>query len=346
MKLFDCIRCLKTLNQRQSSRQRNCETTDPLVMTKRPPTRRQRYQPHHRRFEGPQKVASSRSNARFLTTIRSFSASWKRRGLARTKSKHEIRTKPRKLTNDEIKSKGVGIPKTVNGIHLKRKRKIPAKSVEMSNGNDTGRWEEVNVAGRRAGELEREYYEHLEALKFLIDPPPCFRNTETRQNFENKLNSLDFRRMNTVAIPAGSDTNGYQHLEGPNGFQSSIRENNLLDRRSYADTLDRIVEEHLKIERTMMDLFVRAPILKSRHGEQVLSPARENKTVRFMDEVERSGTSVERGKEGLRPEGEGREAAGMEFDNLVKTEEISDFSRDRIPNECSNVFDVETRNGR
>ncbi|XP_018344557.1 PREDICTED: uncharacterized protein LOC108749952 [Trachymyrmex septentrionalis] len=354
MKLFDCIRCIKTLNQRQSSsqRQRNCETTDPLVMTKRPPTRRQRYQPHHRRFEGPQKVTPSRSNARFLTTIRSFGASWKRRGLARARSKREIRTKPRKLiNNDEIKSKDVGIPKTANGIHLKRKRKIPAKSVETSNGtdDDTGRWEEVNVAGRRAGELEREYYEHLEALKFLIDPPPCFRNTETRQNFENKLNSLDFRRMNTVAIPAGPETNGHQRLEGPNrGFQSSIRENDLFDRRSYADTLDRIVEEHLKIERTMMDLFAfRAPILKSRHGEPVSPGSRENKTVRFKDEVERSGTSVERWKKGgLRPEGEGREAAGMEFDNLVRTEEISDFSRDRIPSESSNVFDVETRNGR
>ncbi|KYN03934.1 hypothetical protein ALC62_05235 [Cyphomyrmex costatus] len=340
MKLFDCIQCLKTLNQRHSSRQRHCETTDPLVMTKRPPTRRQRYQPHHRHFEGPRKVTSSRSNARFLTAIRSFSASWKRRGLART-----IRRKSRKLTNDEIKSKSVGIPKTANGVHQKRKRKIPAKSVETSKGNDNGRWEEVNVGGRRAGELEREYYEHLEALKFLIDPPPCFRNTETRQNFENKLNSLDFRRMNTVAIPAGPETNGYQALESPSGFQSlKIHENDdWYDRRSYADTLDRIVEEHLKIERTMMDLFVRAPILKSRHGEQV-SLARENKTVRFKDEVEHSGTSVERWNEGLRLEGEGREAGGMEFDNLVKTEEISDFSRDRASNKSSNVFDVETRN--
>lgn len=242
----------------------------------------------------------------------------------------------------------MGIPRTVNGVHLKRKRKILAKSVETLKCNDTGRREEVNVAGRRAGELEREYYEHLEALKFLIDPPPCFRNTETRQNFENKLNSLDFRRMNTVAIPAGPDANSYRDLGSSNEFRNSIRENdNSYDReRSYADTLDRIVEEHLKIERTMIDLFVRAPILKSRHSEQV-SPARENKTVRFKDEVvERLRTSVERGKKGLRPEGEGREAGEMEFDNLVKMEENSDFFRDRAPDENSNVFDVETRNGR
>lgn len=344
MKLFDCIQCLTTLNQRRSSRRRSCETTDPLVMTKRPPTRRQR--PHHRRCEPAQKVTLSRSNVRFLTTIRSFGASWKRRGYARTRSKREIHPKSKRLVgDDEVRSKGVGIAKTVNGVHLKKKRKIPAKSVETSKGNDTvGRREEVSVAGRRAGELEREYYEHLEALKFLIDPPPCFRNTETRQNFENKLNSLDFRRMNTVAIPAGPGTNGRRDLgKIPNGFRSPIRESDGSHGRLYADTLDCIVEEHLKIERTMIDLFARAPILKSRHGEQV-SPARENKTVRFKDEVERSGTSVERWEEGLRPEGEGREAGGMEFDNLVKTEENSDFPR--TPGESSSVFDVETRNGR
>jgi len=343
MKLFDCIKCLTTLNQRRSSRRRSCETTNPLVITKRPPTRRY---PHHRRSELAQKSTSSRFNVQFLTTIRRFGASWKRR---RIRSKHDTHTKSRKLLagDDEVRSKSVGIPRTINGVHLKRKRKIPEKSAETSKGNDTERREEVIVAGRRAGQLEREYYEHLETLKFLIDPPPCFRNTETRQNFENKLNSLDFRQMNTVAIPAGPETNGYQDVGNPNGFRSPIRENkSSYDRgRLYADTLDRIVEEHLKIERTMIDLFVRAPILKSRHGEQV-SPARENKTVRFKDEVERSGTSVEGWEKGLRPEGEGREDGGMEFDNLVKTEENSDFSRDRAPNESSSVFDVETQNGR
>lgn len=356
MKLFDCIQCLTTLNQRHTSRRRSCETTDPLVMTKRPPTRRQR-RPHQRRStEQPAKVTLSRTNVRFLTTIRSLGASWKRRGgIARARGKHETRSKSKKLIgDDQVGLKSVGIPMTVNGVHLKRKRKIPVKSVETSKGNDTGRREEVNVAGRRAGELEREYYEHLEALKFLIDPPPCFRNTESRQNFENKLNSLDFRRMNTVAIPTGLGTNGHRDLGIPNGFRSPIRENDSLrdDReRSYADTLDRIVEEHLRIERTMLDLFVRAPILKSRHGEQV-SPARENKTVRFKDEVERTGTSVERREEGLRPEGEGRETAGggggvMEFDNLAKIEENSDLSRDRTPpDESSSLLDVETRNGR
>ncbi|KAL0127131.1 hypothetical protein PUN28_005424 [Cardiocondyla obscurior] len=334
MKLFDCIQCLATLNRRRSSR-RSCETTDPLVITKRPPLRRQRYY-SYRRAES-QKIASSRSNVRFLTAIRSLGISWKRRGSSRTRGKHEACPKSARLLagNDQIGSTTVGIPKAVNGVRLKRKRKILAKGVETSN----GRRAEAGVAGRRAGELEREYYEHLEALKFLIDPPPCFRNTETRQNFENKLNSLDFRRMNTVAIPAWPETYGRRDLGwGPSGFRSPRRENGSGGRaRTYADTLDRIVEEHLRIERTMLDLFARAPILKGRHGGQV-SPARENKTVRFKDEVER--TAVGQWAKGLRPGGEGR--GGMEFDNIVK--DYSDFSR--APGESSNVFDVETRNGR
>lgn len=272
-----------------------------------------------------------------------------------SRAKDKLETRPKKLLvkNDEVASRYVGIPRTFNGVHL-RKRKIPA-SVETLRVNDTGQKGVDGIAGRRVGELEREYYEHLEALKFLIDPPPCFRNTETRQNFENKLNSLDFRRMNTVAIPEGPGANRFQKLKSsPDGFQSPswslTCENGVsheVCERSYADTLDRIVEEHLKIERTMLDLFVRAPILKSRHGEQVSLAGRENKTVRFKDEVKRSGTSVEHG-EGLRLGDEGSE--GVRSNNRVKTEitkeEGSDFCRDRPPGESSNVFDVETGNGR
>lgn len=348
MKFFDCTKCLVTLNQRRSSRWRGCnETTDPLVMTKRPPTRRQRH--HRRRSESVQKIASSRTKARFLTAMRSFSASWKRRAARMSNAKNKLETRPKKLLvrNNEVESRYVGISRTLNGVHS-RKRKIPA-TVDTSRVNDTGQKGDDGVAGRRAG--EREYYEHLEAFKFLIDPPPCFRNTETRQNFENKLNSLDFRRMNTVAIPAGPETNRFQELKSsPDGFRNSTCANGVsydICERSYADTLDRIVEEHLRIERTMLDLFVRAPILKSRHGEQVSFAARENKTVRFKDEVKRSGTSVEHGEE-LRLRDEGYEGVGS--NNRVKTEiakkEGSDFCRDRPPGDSSNVFDVETGNGR
>lgn len=223
--------------------------------------------------------------------------------------------------------KRVGIRGTLNGIHL-RKRKAPTSVGE------------VGIAGRRAGELEREYYEHLEALKFLIDPPPCFRNTETRQNFENKLNSLDFRRMNTVAIPEGPESSP----DGSGGW-SAIRENGGLRdaERSYAATLDRIVAEHLRIERTMIDLFARAPILKSRHGEQVPAP-RENKTVRFKDEVERTGTSVSQRKDS-RLDGEGC-CEGVKSNDRAEREIAKAGSDARRSGGNSNVFDVETTNGK
>ncbi|XP_067209033.1 uncharacterized protein CAP isoform X7 [Linepithema humile] len=317
MKLFDCARCLTTLNQRRSSQRYGCETTDPLVMTKRPPTR------HHRRSESAQRISSSRPNGRFLSAMRSFGASWKRRRIIRmsgAKNKPDSRPKKPLVRNDEGRLKRVGIRGTLNGRFNLRKRKVLA-SVEA-----------VGIAGRRAGELEREYYEHLEALKFLIDPPPCFRNTETRQNFENKLNSLDFRRMNTVAIPEGPESS-----LNDSGRWSAIRENGDLrdTERSYAATLDRIVAEHLRIERTMIDLFARAPILKSRHGEQV--PAqRENKTVRFKDEVERTGTSVGQ-QEDSRLDGEGCE--GVKSNNRVKREIAKARSGGN-----SNMFDVETTN--
>lgn len=268
-----------------------------------------------------------------------------------TAARSQLETRPRpkkllvKLERDRSRNR-VGIPRA----YLSRGERVSVETSPSSVGNDTG--QEDGGAGRRAGELEREYYEHLEALKFLIDPPPCFRNTETRQNFENKLNSLDLRRMNTVAIPEGPVANrAARAARALNGFRTSwrpIRGNGgscVLDReRSCAKTLDRIVQERLRFERTMIDLFVRAPILKSSHGEQVLL-ARENKTVRFKDEVERSGTSVGQW-EGSRPEGEGCE--GVDSSNSVNMEMTRNKGSDGdgILGESSETFDVETRNGR
>lgn len=265
------------------------------------------------------------------------------------RSKLEARPRPKKkllAKTDRDRPRRVGIPRTFNRAYLRKE----IVSVETPGGNDTG--QEDDAGGRRAGQLEREYYEHLEALKFLIDPPPCFRNTETRQNFENKLNSLDLRRMNTVAIPEGPAANGHRDSKRLNGFRtswSSIHEDggSCGDReRSCAKTLDRIVEERLRIERTMLDLFVKAPILKSGHGEQ-MPCARENKTVRFKDEVERSRTSVgQRGGSG--PEGDER-CDRVESNNRAKTEitgkKESDTCRDGLLGESSEMFDVETRNG-
>ncbi|KAG7208438.1 hypothetical protein KM043_014665 [Ampulex compressa] len=40
-------------------------------------------------------------------------------------------------------------------------------------------------------ELEREYRQHLEALKFLIEPPASFRNDKTRENIRQRLHNVE-----------------------------------------------------------------------------------------------------------------------------------------------------------
>jgi hypothetical protein len=247
------------------------------------------------------------------------------RGLGMRTSSSKPAGTPRssKLLIDETRSRRVGIPGTLNGVRLRGRRKV-----ETSVADDIGQ-EGAGLAGRKSGELEREYYEQLEALKFLIDPPPCFRNTETRQNFENKLNSLDLKLMNTVAIPDGvaGIPNGYREARGHGRFYRPDLE------RSYVDALDRRI----------IHLFaMKAPILKSRQSEQVA--ARENKTVRFKDEVE--GTQAHVGQ-ALRLDRESCEAGGAETSDRAKTE-IPKEGPDDVgrPRGSSCAPDVETRNGR
>lgn len=246
--------------------------------------------------------------------------------------KPETARSARELLADEIV--GSGFPRTgmLNGVHPGRGRR--KHSVETSVSNDTGP-EGAGLAGRRAGgELEREYCEHLEALKFLIDPPPCFRNAETRQNFENRLNSLDLRLINTVAIPgeAAPTAASRRRRRGFRWRTADLCENGDLG-SSYENALDRFAD------RAMIGLLVKAPILKSRPGEQS-SPARENKTVRFKDEVERTGRiSVDQRGGWRRREGEGCDGTGS-----------NDRAKIEIPRERPHVrpWDdlEETRNGR
>lgn len=125
--------------------------------------------------------------------------------------------------------------------------------------------------------------EYQQALKFLIEPPARFRNDETwgeRRGGsleEKKLNTLDLKRMNTVAIPALDfsrsvailgdrgrvDTRGNGGGSGLGGFGGGLG----------------------------IDLLVGAPILKGRRaGEGVLFS--EGKSVRFKDEQEEHGRGM------------------------------------------------------
>ena len=175
---------------------------------------------------------------------------------------------------------------------------ILAAGVEagLTNGS---RLEDGNGSGELSRrELEREYCEQLEALKFLIEPPACFRNVdEARQNLENKLNTLDLRRMNTVAIPtgelyAGSVSVLRERMKncGENGVERIFQTRKSNFQKFRADTVD---DKRLNIEQTVIDLLVRAPILKNRkldgvrHG--MFFNVNESKTVRFKDEHDDAG---------------------------------------------------------
>lgn len=352
MKFFDCTQCLMVLRPRHSSRRYSCQTMDPLVTTKRPPDCYHRY--NHYRPESGQGI-SVKPATRLLTIIRGFGVPWRKRGrITRMANKNtkssELKRQPKRkriLRGEKSRLKCVRTPKSLNGVHLK-KREI--MSAETARGNDTG--QEDDVSGSSARALEREYYEHLEALKFLIDPPPCFRNTETRQNFENKLNSLDFRRMNTIAMPEVPTTNVDQDSKNLNEFcpsWSSSHKNGITCKnrgRSYVEAIDCIVAEHLKFEQTMFDLFVKAPILKSKPREQMLL-VRENKTVRFKDEVEKTKMSIEQEK--LKSKNVCREIEEYGLNRIkiaVASKQESHVCQDVILGESSKLFDVETRNGR
>ena len=150
-------------------------------------------------------------------------------------------------------------------------------------------------------DLEREYDEHLEALKFLLERESPFENAEERRNSRNALNTLDFRTINTVALPENITRNeAWNVFDFRENLQSSFCgvPESMLEMfpsgdpkeraRLFRESVDRVIQENRKIEEAMMSLLGRDPILKktksclSREG----SPAsrKEMKTVRFKVE--------------------------------------------------------------
>lgn len=218
--------------------------------------------------------------------LRSFRSSWKRDRTIEARNRLEIRkwSKKRELARNRVKRS--------------RYKNREAVFVRSRKNNSSTPVNGCKEDGNGSRELEREYYEHLEALKFLIEPPASFRSDETRQNFENKLNTLDFRRMNTVAIPETVDefydSKIYGKMKNPD---SGILKVNGKRKSGFRFSND----ESLDIERTMIDLFVRAPILKSKKMEAVrgilFNDVKECKSVRFEDENEDKDELDEEGKE-------------------------------------------------
>lgn len=145
--------------------------------------------------------------------------------------------------------------------------------------------EDLNSRGERRwsirGGLTDGGEEGGEALKFLIEPPPRFRNDETwgggrrrRRKIleEEKLNTLDLKRMNTVAIPALDFSRSVAAIFDHNGGQSAVSRCNGGGGGLRIDLC-----------------FVGAPILKrgkGRAGEGSVVLLSEGKSVRFKDEQE------------------------------------------------------------
>lgn len=145
--------------------------------------------------------------------------------------------------------------------------------------------EDLNSRGERrwsirGGLTEGGEEEGGEALKFLIEPPPRFRSDETwgggrrrrRKILEEKLNTLDLKRMNTVAIPALDFSRSVAAIFDHNGGQSAVSRCNGGGGGLRIDLC-----------------FVGAPILKrgrGRAGEGGVVLLSEGKSVRFKDEQE------------------------------------------------------------
>lgn len=232
------------------------EGFDTLVTAKRP----------IKRSKPAENVPSGSRESRFLSLVRSIRSSLKR----------NRRFRPRRLEAylRDQKSRANSSKSSVDERGVKdivHKVNSSIKIVEIEEG----------VTGKKR--LKRDRCEQLEPFKLLIEPPVSFRNDESRENFENKLNTLDLRRMNTVAIPVADPFDpgsiiyswSNQRIKNRETTSESQKRRSSFE-RFYADTKD--------IQRTMIDLLVRPSILKKKKVEAVRSILFETKTVRFEED--------------------------------------------------------------
>lgn len=268
MKFLACSRCFSSVDEATASRQ--AEVLNPLVITKRPVPKLL--------HENHSLKTSFAPKSRFPGVLRVLSAPWRRRKKLRPKVRLETRHKTKK--RDLVKERGLKYDekKSKRTNEFSRNYQVKKRRFDQSDEDNLR-----NYHARRHEELEREYNEHLEALKFLIDPPDCFKNPEMRQNFENKLNTLDFRRMNTVAISSDFNSNGGRKFD-----YYSPKEDVYSQKGKFSVNLDEFVQEHLKIEQTMINLLNREPILKKDKGYSRDGSPASRKTVRFKVDGEES----------------------------------------------------------
>ncbi|KAK0097200.1 hypothetical protein PV326_002935 [Microctonus aethiopoides] len=294
MRFLSCSQCFNGIEEARSNVMLN-PSCDPLLITKRP-TAKMPAENSHRRISIPMECRSTEGRViRLPKMLRAAlsAASWR--------SKRH----PSEARNYQKKSRKLLMRKKIQKRNNFRKKDRTLKFSELlplDNDNDTSNNEILNVddgifeSGYEDDKvmekckgglgLEYEYYQQLETLKFLLSPSPhTFTNS---LNSFSKLNSIDFRRMNTIAIPDESSWN----IDKFHRTKFDITEREMRA-KYFLDSVDRVIRENRKIEEAMMmSIFQRHPIHNSDINKPCLNRVTEpitkqnkTKTVRFkMDE--------------------------------------------------------------
>lgn len=259
MKFFNCSECLTGIEDSHSS-VISSPCYDPLLITKRPrvkPTNDKSHQntsiPRECCNKGEGRIAQIPIILRAALTT-----TWRRK---RRLEKH-TRLKRRKNITDDLS--------TVNPTSIIKKKRV---NFDVADSSYRSKTEIEEIEGRKDFDLEGEYYEHLEAFKLILDPPNSFANTEVVQNSSKHLNSLDFRQINTIAIPHESNWN-FLNRNVHDGF----RRNYIIDNVA---KIDNAITNFFQYEPMMMKK-IRKSCLNRENGVGKSSDfGRESKTVRF-----------------------------------------------------------------
>lgn len=314
MKFLGCSQCLSSVDESSTGSSRKTgkvtETCDPLLITRRPGKRATAR-------DKPARKICIVSGGRLPGVLRAIGAPWrrKRRSSGRPMPKLETRRKVKKrdLLREKKKPKPHLDDPGSNESKHNLDDKSPGRNRRLSNDSTLRQMHETLAREPRRidiriGEekidspkndpldLERDYDEHLEALKFLLECKSPFDSVIEERRSRDALNSLDFRRINTIALPGDSVWDAFDFRDEStepfggllaNGKDLFAEESPAVRTRLFRDSVDRVIQENRRVEEAMMSLLGRDVQKKtksclSREG----SPAcrKEAKTVRFKVE--------------------------------------------------------------
>lgn len=309
MKFLGCSRCFSSVDETNvgSSRKEHHTTDncDPLLITKRPA-------PKLTNREKSARKHSIVTGSKFPIVLRALGAPWQR-DRRRNKPKVRLETRRKVKKRDLLRDKQEADPnedKSVSQIRcsnpfssdraeIVRVFSKEPRRIDLKIGTEENR-DSPSLTDPQ--DFERDYNEHLEALKILLENESPFENAEERRNSRNNLSTLDFRRINTIALPDNNSWNDTvwdvldfrENLqifnEGATGKMLHMLASDDASARGklFKESVDHVIRENRKIEEVVLSLMGREPTLKktksclSREG----SPAgrKEAKTVRFKVE--------------------------------------------------------------